>query len=130
MLKEHPSTLKVFEVLLMFLGILFMTRWWQVSNIFWNAHPSFCGEMIQFDLRIIFQMGWETTTNQFMMSILIKQHPLQNSRAFSPPGVDTPNLQPSTKSLEGDYTDYLKSRGFPLLAPTAATSSALPYDTW
>eukprot|EP00434_Breviolum_minutum_P011757 symbB.v1.2.010375.t1/scaffold678.1/size173209/3 len=27
-----------------------------------------------------------------------------------------------------DYTDYLKSRGFPLLAPTAATSSALPYD--
>ena len=38
------------------------------------------------------------------------------------------------KSLEkspcpGDYMDYLKIHDLPLLAPKAATSSALPYDT-
>ena len=90
------------------------TRWWfQIFAIFtptWGHDPIWL---------VFFQMGW------FNHQPVYDVYPDQRAPS------KTPTLhQASNFSLEGDYTDYLKSRGFPLLAPTAATSSALPYDTW
>ena len=38
--------------------------WWLVSHSFFKFSPRTFGEMIQFDFRIFFQMGWWKTTNQ------------------------------------------------------------------
>ena len=55
--------------------IFTLPRWWQLKY-FWNVHPEPWGRFSPILTSIIFQLGWETTTNQLLIRFLLRLLPL------------------------------------------------------